>query len=868
MTCEKSRQFIEVEKMKRFTMSLVSVVLAFTIFFMSLPPVWACGPFSVDPLFSFTRHLDYPIEDHTNDKIGIVPASFGRISLFVFYRQLNNLPFAPGEKSEVTRAIQYRIGNSQDYEDSPVPEKPKIDPNDPVEKWKAARAKVTGSVAKTETEKLIPNDYNSYTNCLEDAYRNAANTLNSRVASYGNNDSVKEWLSGQDAVFSNCGDTGKTPRNVADGSPEWLKKDRQYQIAAALFYGEKFAESRLIFENISNDDSSPWRNTAKFVVARTYIREASFIDDGEADFEQIPVPKTNSNAANSATNRIANTFSNRAVNAMNTATNSTYSPNPDRTEYTKGREIKSIAAKMAEKAELLEKAEKQLESVVADTRMREFYDSSRRLLNLVRYRGNPKEQRKLLAAKLSDSGENSDIFNNLTDYVWLLDKVESAAREQGEAREQKEAEAAKKEYNYNYTLKVRDIAKDELGRDLTDWLYSYQADDSFEHSFAKWKETKKLSWYVAAISKAQKDSPQLLELLTEADRTPVNSPAYPTVRYHQIQLLLLTGKPAEAKQKLNEVMGAGFKTLSRSTQNKFIAERMTLAENLEEFLKYAQRQAATFVWTDDGNEQGDDLKLNKELIPWKNRTMFDMDSVAFFNEKMPLSVLREAALSRNLPDHLTGFLVIAVWTRAFMLGNQSIQNEFAPLVAKYKRNYDPSFTRLAASSGAANTEAAALLGVLRNPTIQPFVPIGMGREGSAPTSIDSIRGNWWCPQDQNIEGHSHYDNYEFRYPTNYPDFLAPGQKTAAASEHKQLLANGAAGTYLAKRALDFATKNAGNPSVPEILHLAVRATRYGCTDAETLKVSKACFDYLQKKFAGNEWTKKTPYYFGNRESNY
>ncbi|MEJ7700968.1 MAG: hypothetical protein WKF71_15175 [Pyrinomonadaceae bacterium] len=40
---------------------------------------------------------------------------------------------------------------------------------------------------------------------------------------------------------------------------------------------------------------------------------------------------------------------------------------------------------------------------------------------------------------------------------------------------------------------------------------------------------------------------------------------------------------------------------------------MILAENLEEFLKYAQRRSVTFIWSDDGNETGDNMKENTEL---------------------------------------------------------------------------------------------------------------------------------------------------------------------------------------------------------------------------------------------------------------
>jgi hypothetical protein len=790
--------------MKKISTTIVAIILTFAIFFSSLPTALACGPFTVDPLFSFSKHLDYPIESYTNDKIGIVPKTYGRISLFVFYRQLNNLPFSEKEKTEVKRAIEYRIGIYTPDSEVENAKEPTADKNSAVERWKMARVKVMGGDTKTAVEKKNPDDYSAYSNCLDDAYANAAKALETRITKYGNTENVKEWLNGQDAVFSNCGEKGKIPENVADNSPDWLKKDRHYQIAAALFYNEKFPESRQTFEQIAADSNSVWKNTAKFVIARTYIRQASFIEEESITEE-----------------------------------------------------------KKKEKVELLNKADTQLTAVIADSSAKDFHESAHRLLNLVRYRGNPPQQRSDLAEMLSQKTANPDIFNNLTDYVWLLDKVESVARDKGLELEQKQAEAEKKEYNYDYKLKIRDIDKAEMGKDLTDWLYSYQTTDSFTHSYTKWKETNRLAWFVAAIVKAEKNSPQLAELLSEAEKIQPNSPAYLTVRYHQIQLLLETNKRAEAKQKLNEIMGANFKNISRSSQNKFLAERMILAENLEDFLKYSQRQAAAFVWSDDGNEQGDDLKNNKELSPWVNRTMFDQDAIAFFNEKMSLSMLRQSALSPNLPEHLKKFLVIAVWTRAFILRNQEIEREFAPMVERYDKELAASFSKLNNSTNPIERESAAMLAVLRNPAIQPYVPVGLGR-GDSPAEIDSIRGNWWCIDGENTDNYSHYDNYEFKYPAAYPDFLTADQKAISLLQHKQFAETGASASYLTKRALDFATKNPTNPNTPEMLHLAVRSTRYGCKDDATLQLSKASFDFLHKRFPTNEWTKKTPYYFGKQ----
>ncbi len=61
--------------MKYLVRSAVSIFLVAAFLFNSLPRVYACGPFTLEPLFSLTKHADYPLLEYTNGKSGIVPAS-------------------------------------------------------------------------------------------------------------------------------------------------------------------------------------------------------------------------------------------------------------------------------------------------------------------------------------------------------------------------------------------------------------------------------------------------------------------------------------------------------------------------------------------------------------------------------------------------------------------------------------------------------------------------------------------------------------------------------------------------------------------------------------------------------------------------
>jgi hypothetical protein len=55
--------------------------------------------------------------------------------------------------------------------------------------------------------------------------------------------------------------------------------------------------------------------------------------------------------------------------------------------------------------------------------------------------------------------------------------------------------------------------------------------------------------------------------------------------------------------------------------------------------------------------------------------------------------------------------------------------------------------------------------------------------------------------------------------------------------------------------------NTDDPRAPEALHLAVRATRYGCKDEKTGSFSKQAYDALHKKYPKSTWAQKTKYWY-------
>jgi hypothetical protein len=93
-------------------------------------------------------------------------------------------------------------------------------------------------------------------------------------------------------------------------------------------------------------------------------------------------------------------------------------------------------------------------------------------------------------------------------------------------------------------------------------------------------------------------------------------------------------------------------------------------------------------------------------------------------------------------------------------------------------------------------------------------------------------------------------------------FIARSAYASARAEHADLAKLPDAPVYLGGIVLDYATRHAGDPRLPEALHYVVRATRYGEPDTD---ISRRAFTLLHRRFPADPWTKKTPFWYGKRD---
>lgn len=337
------------------------------------------------------------------------------------------------------------------------------------------------------------------------------------------------------------------------------------------------------------------------------------------------------------------------------------------------------------------------------------------------------------------------------------------------------------------------------GDEMTEWIDAVQTGRG--EPSARWKKTGKAAWLVAALIHAQPGEAANAELMEAARAVPATSPAFATARYHRIRLLLAAQDHAAVRKEIDAILQA--KILSISSTNAFKNQRMQVAADFNEWMALAPREpVGSFTFGE--SDAGDDA------LP---AILFDDDGAAQANRGLPLSLLQRAAADAKFPAELREQLGVAVKTRRTLLSG-----------GRYDEIYQ----------------------ILRTPSATPYVTKGITMRDAEPTGIDNYRANWWCAWPKEDR-------------TSIPAWLPAAAKSEATKELAALQAMPAAPTWLARRAVQLATATPQDPRNAELLHLAVRATRYGCTDDANSAASRAAFQALHRFYPKSEWAKKTPY---------
>jgi hypothetical protein len=801
----------------------------FLALLLVLPPplAFACGPDFTAPTYTDFNAPGARDSSYARGKLGLLQRGYYHVYLFEAYRNLTAKPFNAAELASLgftsTSSSQENASTSQNS----------AGPGNWITKWELTRANLLGEKPKDShrtfdpvgvtRESMRDERYVFYYNCLSGAFENAVHTLQTRAAQFGAQSTIiKDWIAAQDQVFENCSaDMGYPPKPKP-----------------AVIPGASHPEDPAIIR-----------------ADRAYQIAAALFYAGEFD------------AAQKAFEGIAKDSS---------------SPYQKIAPYLRARVFVRKATLQANDSEYdadaLSQAESQLRAIIADRDSPEFHAAAERLLGFVRIRLHRQDRLHELEASLQSGAPSKSFDQDLTDYLWLLDRP--VLTKTVTIAPPSEGKPAQKGVTIDESSRLS-------GADMTDWIFtfSHSCGDCHDHSLQRWNETKSLPWLVAALSQADAKEPALPALLAAVSKIGPDSPAYLTLNFHRLRLLEQSGNADTVRHDLDQLLARQGYSMPISAKNEFLALRMKLAANLAEFLQFAPRlstDAAGVAPIPAGKSDYDPGTPEYAVT----RPHFDSDASVVLTEKLPLGLLADAAKSNTLPPALRSDIAIAAWTRAILLKNDAIAREMTPVLTELVPELKDDLAEYSKTSDAAAGQSAAVFAILRNPGFRPFVSASPGRGwfyhiGKVESNfgaIDNFGDNWWCPflptqKNQHPAGGFYLMFSTLRAPlqeiypggvVSSPTFLSAQDKSTAAEELNALAALPSAPRWLGQFTIDWAKAHPDDPRVPEALHNVVRSWRNGCTETDAKDASnysKDAFEILHTRYPDNDWTKKTPYWF-------
>jgi hypothetical protein len=365
-------------------------------------------------------------------------------------------------------------------------------------------------------------------------------------------------------------------------------------------------------------------------------------------------------------------------------------------------------------------------------------------------------------------------------------------------------------------------------------------------------------WLIAALVGAQPKDAAVTELIAAAHKVAPDAPAYASATYYGILLQLRRGETDAARQWADDALAAKNVVNVDSGINLLRSERLAVARDWADFLRYAPRKPVAETFGGDIPDDAD-AKLPDAA--------FDHDSAGPFNRMVPLARWSDAANSSALPRKLQGDIAQAGWIRAVLLDDTKAARTLAARARELRPELTAAVRDYLAQTDPEAAKFTALFWILRMPGLAPEVRAGIGRTTKT-DEIDSFRDNWWPlglpvpgDKDRDADHQPLYDLYSTG-DVGPSGFLPPDEGAAGEKEAKAVHdAAPNATNYLSAAAIAWARAHPQDPRVPEALHLAVRSTRYGPADKASSALSKEAFDILHRRYPTSEWTKKTKYWY-------
>ena len=775
------------------------VAFIFTMVAVFIRPGNGCGPFVYEDVFANQVDPDPPYAKYIAGRIGLVDGAYRVRHLVIAYNTLSGRGLSPAEQKAADDAEAYYSGSGDN-----------------------------GSSDGSGERKVPGTDWETFHNCLDDAQANAQRTLADRRARYGgpggtDTPAIADWQAGQAAVFSNCSGPGEMPKPAPANAPLWLRQDRAYQTAAAQFYALDYDAALASFRAIAADHSSPWAPLARYLVARTLIRKAIVPYNPFAGPQPMQLPHLQ-------------------------------------------QQQEQVRAGLA-------LARDQLLSILRDPSMKPLHSATSHLLDYVMLRLDPLAQANVLAQRLtasrpSVSGEAArDYLQNVIDLTYIYNSLPNYS-----GWMKYEAALAETEKNPPAPF-IRWM--NDMGRPYPRIIGAAApgaAPDRRNDAIAAWRTTHAAQWLLAALVTAQPGQPESAELIAAARQVPVGSPAYAGAAYERLRLQATPAQPVETVSASTQPVYAELKDLlpkiehsqSRSTTNTFADLESSLSPTLDEFLKNATR-IAVGSFSEDMDDfapmsaPANPITLCGAPANTPDARHFDQETATIINQRMPLRMLKGAALMPGLPANVRFELAHMAYTRAILLDQPDIARALTPYLSGCQPAFTPWLTQYASAATADERHVLGLLALMRFTSTEAMVRVGEERDFAA---YDAYRDNWWCT----LKDRPYAPRPAGPTPANLfmtqivprlkqldPPFLSAADRAEADAEIARLEQIPCASDYFARQALAWVNDHPRDPHNADVLGFAMRVVRNACRSDSTSQLNHQLFDVLHQEFPRSEW---------------
>lgn len=429
-----------------------------------------------------------------------------------------------------------------------------------------------------------------------------------------------------------------------------------------------------------------------------------------------------------------------------------------------------------------------------------------------------------------------------------------------------------------------------------------------DQTMQRWRRGEGIHWAVAAIARlipSDAGAPKMLRAFDDvAERIDACRPApgdtllYPIMFYHAVRLKL-TGEDidgaidllAKRTHETNSFFRAAFEeSLRWLIASGKIAEARRVDGLIREFR----------AWRPSGPRELQEL-LAADLdgfLALVERDRLSPGEAAVLN-LLPVAELARIAESPQLAIEDRQAIARVAWTRRFLLNGGKVEDSPTAILRRLDPELNPYFDLIDDTWTDGHRNNLTTLFLLTTPRMGTRVNARdgawQGYEGQ-PFAIDIYNhndNNWWCRFDVDAYRRDLASEFYDRplrlaprpYETAGP--VAEADRQRFAAEREKLLASHAVLRLIDWNELERLSWIANGPSVlsaraigwaddtwwwdrllgrdrllPRALHLAVRATRYGCDrDGSQGAVSRRAFELLHKDYPDSEWTKQTPYWF-------